>query len=594
MLLYPRSGKGPQEHKTPLRALIALLLLALPGTAAAVRLQALTITGVDGEARRNIELALSLHRVPSRAELSEQRLAYLLRQAPEQVRLALQPLGHYTADVDIDTTREGDAVSVRLKVRPGPPVRVQRLDLAIDGPGGEDAVLQRALAQFVPARGAVLHHGRYEASKSAIERLLSARGYFGSTRSRARVEVDPSRSGADIALRWSSGERSRIGQVDFEGHPFRTGLLETLVDWPAATPYDEDHLLQLQRRLLDLDYFSAVEVRALPEQAEGRDVPVHVALQPAPRDRYRAGLRYGSDTGAGISAGHERRWVNTRGHTWASELALSERLQEAGSRYRIPAFDHDGWYMLQGSLRDERLPELDTRALQLSGSRDGRWHDWQWLGSLNWQRERFASRAEDTEARYATIVYPALSVKWLRSDDPLYPRHGRALSGELRVGSRALGSDVDFLQLRLEGRYLQSLGERHRLLLRAEIGTTAIDAFPALPPSLRFFAGGDRSVRGYAYKRIGADAVGGDTHGGGRHLLVGSVELERQFAPRWAGAVFVDAGDAFMDRPELQFGVGVGLRWRSPVGPVRIDVAHGLGDAAEQRLRLHFGIGPEL
>ncbi|HEX5755104.1 MAG TPA: BamA/TamA family outer membrane protein, partial [Arenimonas sp.] len=516
-------GLAAQAPRSPSRRLWRcwVWLLLLPGPAAALTLKDVQVVGVDGDARRNIELALSLSRIPPTQLLSEQRLAYLLGEAPEQARQALQPLGYYLAEVEVDSRRVGDAVSVRVQVRTGPPVRVQQLGLGIDGPGGEDPVLRRQLARFAPGRGEVLHHGRYEASKTAIERQLAARGYFAATRSQARVEVEPAAGRADIALRWSSGERYRIGAVQFEGNPFRPGLLEALVDWPDNSAFDEERLLQLQRRLFDLDYFSAVEVRALPEQDDGLVRPVLVDLLPAKRSRYRAGLRYGSDTGAGINAGYERRWLNTRGHKWASELAISERLQEVGSQYRIPAFARGGWYSLQAGLRDERLPELHTRLLQLVGNRSGRWRDWQWLAGLHWQRERYPGDGLDPDFRYVTLVYPALSLQWSRSDDPLYPRRGRAVSAELRGGSHVLGSDVDFVQLRVEGRWLQPLGERYRLLLRAEAGTTGSDNFADLPPSLRFFAGGDRSVRGYGYKRIGLAADEGP--GGGRHLLVGSV-----------------------------------------------------------------------
>mgnify|MGYP006147624151 CR=1 FL=1 len=160
---------------------------------------------------------------------------------------------------------------------------------------------------------------------------------------------------------------------------------------------------------------------------------------------------------------------------------------------------------------------------------------------------------------------------------------------------------IDFLQLRAEAGLVRSFGRRHRVLLRAEAGTTVSQDFADFPPSLRFYAGGDRSVRGYGYKEIGQyleDASGNRYVFGGKHLVVASVEFERMFTREWGGAVFVDAGDAFddfeSDAFEMQLGVGVGVRWRSPVGPVRLDLAHGLGDDAQDSIRLHLTIGPDL
>jgi translocation and assembly module TamA len=233
------------------------------------------------------------------------------------------------------------------------------------------------------------------------------------------------------------------------------------------------------------------------------------------------------------------------------------------------------------------------------GSRSGRLGNWNLLAALNYRRERFEDAATGYDYSYSTLVYPSLWAQWGDSDDPLYPRAARGLTLELRAGSSAIGSDIDFLQVRAEGRWIRSFGRRHRLLLRAEAGSTVSGDFPDFPPSLRFYAGGDRSVRGYGYKEIGqyfTDADGRRYVFGGKHLLVASADFERMFTREWGAAVFVDAGDAFDGNGSFdpQVGAGVGLRWRSPVGPVRIDLAHGFGGDAQQSVRLHLNIGPDL
>jgi translocation and assembly module TamA len=189
------------------------------------------------------------------------------------------------------------------------------------------------------------------------------------------------------------------------------------------------------------------------------------------------------------------------------------------------------------------------------------------------------------------VIYPSLWGRWKQGDDPNLPRRGQALAIELRAASRSAGSSVDFLQARVQGDWIRGIGADNRVLLRAELGATASPDFQDMPPSLRFYAGGDRSVRGFGYKEIGPDRDGRVF--GGRYLAVASVEFERMFTPEWGGAVFVDAGDAFDDRFDLQVGIGAGLRWRSPIGPVRVDLAHGIGEAGEA-VSLHVRIGPDL
>lgn len=580
-----------------------LLALALPATAGALELREVDVRGLEDEAMRaNVLDALSLQRLnPNRRRaLSESRLSYLMRQAPREAREALEPFGYYDPQVATELLREGEQVDVIVKVQPGEPVRVRQRNLSIEGPASTDRPLMRRLERLRPREGQPFHHGVYEDGKAGIDSGLAERGYFDAVLETARVEVSRADRSADITLAWRSGERHRFGEARFEGHPFRPGLLENLVPWSPGDPYLQSDLLALQTSLAELDYFSAIDIQ--PEPAEGDDltVPVKVALAPARRSIYSAGLRFGTDTGAGITAGLERRWVNDRGHKLRSQASLAERRNDLTVQYRIPAFAWlDGWYTVGASVREEPFDFIDSELIEVVGSRSGRIGNWELVAGLNYRRERFDDSITGENRSYSTLVYPSLWAKWGDRDDVLYPRRGQGLTVELRAGSTALGSDIDFVQLRAEGRFVRSFGSRNRVLLRAEAGTTVSDDFPDFPPSLRFYAGGDRSVRGYGYREIGQFFEGSDGQRfvfGGKHLMVVSAEVERMFNRTWGMAVFVDAGDAFDDfnAYEWEIGAGVGLRWRSPVGPVRLDVAHGLGDAAQQSVRLHLNIGPDL
>ncbi|WP_460457233.1 autotransporter assembly complex protein TamA [Arenimonas alkanexedens] len=592
-------------HRRPPSPLLTLLActLLLPATAAALELRAVEVSGLaDEEMRDNVDDALSLQRLnPNRRKsLSESRLSYLLRQVPRETREALEPFGYYDPKVVTELVRDGDTVTVQVQVDVGEPVRVRQRDIAISGPAGNDSALMRRLQRLRPREGQPFHHGIYEDGKSQIDATLAARGYFDAVLETHRVEVSRAERSADITLAWRSGERHVFGDARFEGHQFRAGLLDNLVPWTPGEPYLQTDLLALQASLSELDYFSAIDIQ--PEPAEGDDltVPVKVSLAPAKRSVYSAGLRFGTDTGAGITAGLERRWVNDRGHKLRSQLSLAERRNDVTVQYRIPAFAWlDGWYTFAASVREEPFDFIDSELVEVVGSRSGRIGNWELVAGLNYRRERFDDSITGQNRSYSTLVYPSIWAKWGDRSDALYPRSAQALTLELRGGSTALGSDIDFLQVRAKTGLVRSFGRRNRVLLRAEAGTTVSDEFAAFPPSLRFFAGGDRSVRGYGYQEIGEFilAPGGERFVfGGKHLMVVSAEVERMFNSTWGAAVFVDAGDAFNDFNDYawEVGAGVGLRWRSPVGPVRLDVAHGFGDAAQQSVTLHLNIGPDL
>ena len=596
-LSLPRMPTSPPARLL----LIAALLLSAPA-AWALELQAVEIRGLDDDQMRdNVSDALSLQRLnPNRRKtLSESRLSYLLRRTPREARAALEPFGYYEPDVRTEVRRDGERITVQVDIAPGEPVRVRGRELSLTGPAEAERALVRRLERFRPRQGQPFHHGAYEDSKAAMDRALAELGYFDATQSVHRVTVSRADRSADIDLAWTSGERYRLGEAAFEGHPFRPGLLEKLVPWTPGEAYDQKQLLALQKSLSELDYFSAVDISADPKQADpDRRVPVKVALAPGKRSIYSAGVRYGTDTGLGLTFGLERRWVNNRGHKLRSLASLAQRRSDVTVQYRIPAFAWlDGWYTASASAREEEIDGISSQLFELVGSRSGRLGDWDLTAALNYRRERFEDAETGFDYAYSTLVYPSLLAQWSQADDLLYPRRALGLTVEVRGGSTALGSDIDFLQMRAEGRWIRGFGRRNRLLLRAEAGTTVSGQFPDFPPSLRFYAGGDRSVRGYGYKEIGQyieDPTGRRYVFGGKHLAVVSAEFERMFTREWGGAVFVDAGDAFDDTFEAEVGVGVGLRWRSPVGPVRLDVAHGFGDAAQQSVRLHLNIGPDL
>lgn len=620
------------SFRSPWRLLLALLLLT-PLPAAALTLQNVRIEGVQGAQLENVRARLEIARHPRDKALTEASLAFLLRRVPAQVADALEPFGYYDAQAEVDVQRRNGQVEVIVQVSRGSPVRVTESDIQLLGPGAEDPPLARLLGGFSPAKGAVFNHARYEASKADIQRGMLERGYFRSRSDVARVEVERASRSARIALRWNTGPRHVFGETRFEGSHLRPGLLEPLLPYQIGDPYSQASLLQLHRALVELDYFGRIDIQ--PQLGRGRgergprdadpsgavagghaatddpaqeddadevespagppDVPISVSLGPAKRTRYSAGVSFGTDSGASLRLGLDRRWVNERGHKLAAQAEVGQRRSQAGVQYRIPQLEHlPGWWAAALGVREEEIGGGTSQIGTATLSRTARWRGNQLSADLTVQRERF----EEVEqlrlvGRNSTLVYPSLRLDRVDADDLLYPSRGYSLSASVRAGSEAIGSDVDFAQLSLASKWIRSQGERMRWIVRGEAATTWVDDFAALPPSLRYFAGGDRSVRGYGYQELSPrDALGEPR--GGRHLAVASVELERRIGEQWAVAAFADAGDAFDGGAfKASVGVGMGLRWRSPVGPVRLDIGRGL-DEPGRPLRLHIGIGPEL
>ncbi|ATE74039.1 autotransporter assembly complex protein TamA [Lysobacter capsici] len=657
-------------------AFAAVSSFAIAGAAQAAQVSKVEIRGLDEAMTQNVRVSLSLVDTIGK-DVSGRRLGYLLREAENEAREALEPFGYYSPTIKVEDSRgtrriatsegtdpnapaEGDRsaadagaaadpgadtrtagnaaagdsnadpaatppvdasaqaaparaasppITVTITIDKGEPVKVRRSDVAILGAGSDDRYLKQDLAAFKPGPDQVFEHAAYEASKTKISRRLAERGYFDADFTSRRVAVTRAEHAADIDLVWTSGQRYDMGPITFEQTPkriIRDSLLERLVYWEQGSYYHQRKLDTFRESLARLDYFASIDIEPQPDQAVDGQVPVKVTLTPAKRSIYTAGLSYGTDSGAGVRLGVERRYLNDRGHKALAQVDYAQRRKTATLQYRIPAFAWlDGWYTFSLQGTDEQTDYIDSRRVELVASRSGKINQhWTATASLHGLRERWAYADEDdndpttpVDYRSATFLYPSLRAEYVDADDRLYPRNGISATGMLRGGIEGAGSDANFLQAHLTARWYKGLGARSRLITRGELGHTFTDALVDLPPSLRFYAGGDRSVRGYEWREVGPriPAIPGRKAFalGAKNVITGSVEYEQYFNDSWGGAVFVDSGSAFDDSPDMRTGVGVGVRWRSPVGPLRVDIARGL-DNPDSGFQLYINIGADL
>lgn len=638
---------------SPARLLLALACCLATAPAMAAKVTRVEVTGLADEVMEdNVRSALSLSDELDK-DITARRLNYLLRQAEAETREALEPFGYYSpvitvkrsdreravgepaprrepgaanepdaaADSERDHATTDDAqpaprqagararndhvLSVSIHVELGDPVRVRGYGVGVDGVGNRDASVDAALTAFVPRKGAVLDHRLYEASKSRVAGALAGHGYFDAELVAHRVEVTRAENAADIDLRWTSGERHALGAVTFAQAPksiIRDSLLQKLVDWDEGDPFEEAKLEKLRRSLTALDYFGLVDVNVKPEDARDKVVPITIDLTPAPRSVYTAGLSYGPLSGGGVSGGVERRYLNTRGHKALAQVEYANKRKMATLQYRVPAFAWlDGWYTASLQAVDEQTDYIDSRRLEFVVSRSGQFNDHlNLVASMHGLRERwvFSTLNRPTPLyQFASFAYPSLRADYIDVDDRLDPRRGAGGSLTLRGGAGGDDFDARFAQVHMSAQWFHGFDADSKLIVRGEAGHTFTDNVLELPPSLRYYAGGDRSIRGYGWREVGPrirNSAGEMFSVGASNVATASVEYERYFNGPWGAAVFIDSGSAFDGKkPDMHTGVGFGIRWRSPVGPVRIDIARGL-KSPDSPFTLHLNIGASL
>lgn len=603
------SARGRYPAAMPhsrLAAASAVLLLFACGAASAASVAKVEVRGLDEPMTENVRVSLSLVDAVGK-DLAARRLGYLVRVAEEETREALEPFGYYSPTIDVQRSRGEDGIVVTITVQPGAPVRVRHADIAILGEGGQDRYLKEDLGAFEPNVGGVFVHPLYEASKTRITRRLAERGYFDADFVSHRVEVTRADRAADIDLVWDSGDRYDMGGIDFTQTPetiINRALLDKLVYWKPGEYYHQGRLDRLRKSLVKLDYFSRIDIQAHPEDAVDKRVPVEVTLTPAKRSIYTAGASYGTESGAGVRLGVERRYLNARGHKALAQLDYAQKRKTLTLQYRMPAFAwRDGWYTTSLQFADEKSDYIEDRRVELVGSRSGQYNKFlNLVASVHVLRERWRvyrlRGAIPLDAyQYATYTYPEIRGEYIDVDDRIFPRHGIGGSLSLGGGLQGVGSDTSFAQLHARASWFKGLGARNRLIVRGELGHTYSNAITHLPPSLRFFAGGDRSIRGYAWREVGPrlpPAPGIKAYAlGAKNVVTASAEFEHYFTDTWGAAAFVDSGDAFNGTtPDWHTGVGVGVRYKSPVGPIRLDIARGLNDP-DSTFTIGLNIGAE-
>lgn len=578
--------------------LLTALLLPLPAAARQdasadppplVRVEVIGLEGLMAESARQ---AIELRALASRKQASPALIRRLHERAAAEIAKALEAFGHYQVRVESTLEQQGPTWVASYRVDPGPPTLVVQLQIDTAGVAAENRRVARVVERFRPRLGEVLYHPTYEDNKTRLFQALLAEGYLEAEIEQARVAVVRASNEADIQLVYQPGPRYALGATRFVGSQVDTHRLTRLLPYAEGDEYRLSKLLNLQRRLVDTGYFSVVDVAPdVDELADGR-VPIEVRLEPTARTEYRAGLFFGTDSGPGLRGSMERRWLNHRGDQGRAELEFSDKLSYGAVIYTIP-LDRPGRPLIQAkaSWSDRITDSSESRQKRLSVSYLGEWRGWKQNLSINLLDGDFEVGGESGSS---TLAYPSweLSRSSLRpAGDPV---RGHSLALTLRGAPAALGSDTDFLQLLAQGRYVRRIGkDGDKLILKADLGATYVDDFNRLPPELRFFAGGDRSLRGFAFQELGPENDAGRVRGG-PYLATVSAEYERRISEPWAVAGFVDAGNAF-DSGQFDpvVSVGGGVRWRGPVGLVRLDLGVGVSES-DTPLRLHLIIGGDL
>ncbi|WP_408607726.1 autotransporter assembly complex protein TamA [Enterovibrio coralii] len=546
------------------------------------------IKGLDDALKDNVEVYLDA------ISDNDRRVDFRLQsRVTDEATKALQALGYFDPVIkfSVEDKKSDTDATVVLNIDPGKPVIISDVDVKLIGGAATDPAF-KTLLQTAPMKGDVLNQGQYDALKSSIQSLAVRRGYFDAEYTLAKLEVAPGLHQAFIRLHFDSGARYHFGPTIYHNSQINEDRLDSMMTYKEGDPYLVSDLGAFNQSLSNTGWFSSVLVEAGLDDLRDDRVPISVSLEPAPRNQFETGIGYSTDTGPRVKIGWRKPWFNSRGHSLNTDLYVSKPKQTLESTYKIPLEDVlREYYQVQVGL--ENLDNNDTQSFEFTSSISRHWkYDTGWQRSL-YVRWLYSDYTQGSVSDESNLILPGINFSRVRSRGGAMPSWGDKQSITFEAGDPALLSDISLFRVIGQTAWIRSLNNDNRFLFRANAGGVFTDEFERVPPSLRFFAGGDNSIRGYSYESISPKDDEGKLEGGS-YLATGSLEYNYRVSGNWWAAIFTDAGDAWTTSdPEWKTSAGVGVRWESPVGPIRLDVAHGF-ENTDDDFMIHFSLGPEL
>jgi len=579
--------------------LLALLFLVLPTKAwsadSADKLGTpLNIIGVETAYKTNIFRSLSSNEniIPLSLLGFPQSDNYILNKA----RNALQALGYYQPVLTLMEDQKGKTLTIELKQ----PVLWHSSSIVLKCENeNENEVMSQLITKHPFIKGKIVNHGDYSQFKSKVQRQAQELGLLDATFTKSALNVDIANQQANVDWVINCGARYTIKNITIEGTVLSHDLVNSYSTINQGDAYSQLDIIASQQALNRSGFFKSVVVDQTVDHVT-KTVDVNLSILDTEKYELKTLVGYGTDTGGKLGVSWRNRRVNSKAHQYVASIdfnriKLDDADVNAAFQYQIPLEKASSQWINQVSYqeKDEEIGRSKIFTLEsvVINKLNPHWTS-QW--SIAMAQEQLKSEADVNQS--LKYIVPSWQLTYYSVTDPFTAVEGWRWQSTMRFSSEQLSDpNISFLQTDQKVKRIWSLNDDWRLLLRARVGTTLMDTEDfnrSMPSTYRFFAGGDVSVRGYKHQSL--SPTDNEVSIGGKHILSSGLEVDYLFYESFRWAIFTDQGNAFNDWKdfEIQKSVGTGLRWVTPIGAIRLDIAKALD--GNKAWRFHITIGPDL
>ncbi|UDG80700.1 Translocation and assembly module subunit TamA [Candidatus Hartigia pinicola] len=554
----------------------------------------LNIIGLEGKLYQNVCMQLS--NIPQSEVVLTSRFRTRITKI---IKERLKPLGYYqpTITFSYEEKLPPERSILAAKVSPGVPIAVKSVVVILKGEAKNDYDYVRMIKNNTPKYGRVQNDSEYENFKGKLNSLAIQRGYFDAVLEQSQLGISCDYHSSYWNFIFNSGKRYRFSSISYQGSQISSDYLNNIAPFKCGEYYTSEKLAEFNRRLVKTGWFTSVIVapNIIKAREENTDLlPIQGMMVPRAKNFVAIGGGYATDAGPRVKATWNKPWVNFFGQSIASSVSFSQSEHSINASYKIPLKTNplEQYYEIQGRYKRTNLNDTESNTTTLNMSRNWDYSSgWQYAANMRWMFSYF-TQADITNI--TMLVYPGVSFNRVQQRGGMMPTWGDSQRYSIDYSNEIWGSDINFLVLQTKHVWIRTLSKGHRLILRGHLGWIKTDNFDKVPPDLRFFAGGDGSIRGYGYQKVSPEDIKGKLTGASK-LVVGSIEYQYNVTGNWWWATFISSGEVVnnIKMNDFKTGAGVGIRWVSPVGPIKFDIATPIKESYNN-IQFYIGLGTEL